>query len=43
VISDDQDWIIIEDRKDNPQTSRFFDRGADVFTRFNITVVHPSY
>ena len=41
VISDDQDWIIIEDRKDNPQTSCFFDRGADVFMRFNITVVQP--
>ena len=39
MISDDQDWIIIEDRKDNPQTSCFFDRGADVFMRFNITVV----
>jgi hypothetical protein len=41
VISDDQDWIIIEDRKDNPQTSCFFDRGTDVFMRFNITVVQP--
>jgi hypothetical protein len=41
VISDDQDWIIIEDRKDNPQTSCFFDRGAHVFMRFNITVVQP--
>jgi hypothetical protein len=41
VISDDQDWIIIEDRKDDPQTSCFFDRGTDVFMRFNITVVQP--
>ena len=36
-----QDWIIIEDRKDDPQTSCFFDRGTDVFMRFNITVVQP--
>jgi hypothetical protein len=41
VISDDQDWIIIEDRKDDPQVSCFFDRGTDVFMRFNITVVQP--
>ena len=41
VISDDQDWIIIEDHKDSPQTSCFFDRGTDVFMRFNITVVQP--
>ena len=41
VISDDQDWIIIEDRNDAPQTSCFFDRGTDVFMRFNITVVQP--
>jgi hypothetical protein len=41
MISDDQDWIIIEDRKDDPQTSCFFDRGTDVFMRFNITVVQP--
>ncbi len=41
VISDDMDWIIIEDRKGDPQTSCFFDRGTDVFMRFNITVVQP--
>jgi hypothetical protein len=41
LISDSQDWIIIEDRKDDPQTSCFFDRGTDVFMRFNITVVQP--
>jgi hypothetical protein len=41
IISDDQDWIIIEDKKDDPQTSCYFDRGTDVFMRFNITVVQP--
>ena len=41
VISDDQDWIIIEDKKDDPQTSCYFDRGTDVFMRFNVTVVQP--
>jgi len=41
LIADDQDWIIVEDRKDDPQTSCFFDRGTDVFMRFNITVVQP--
>jgi hypothetical protein len=41
LISDDQDWIIVEDHKDKPQTSCFFDRGTDVFMRFNITVVQP--
>jgi hypothetical protein len=41
VISDDQNWVIVEDHKDDPQTSCFFDRGTDVFMRFNITVVQP--
>jgi len=41
VISDDQNWIIIEDRNEHPQTSCYFDRGTDVFMRFNITVLNP--
>jgi hypothetical protein len=41
VISDDQNWIIIEDQNQPPQTSCFFDRGTDVFMRFNITVLNP--
>jgi len=41
VISNTQDWIIIEDRNERPQTSCFFDRGTDVFMRFNITVINP--
>lgn len=36
AISDDSDWILIEDPKTEPTTSCFFDRGTDLFTRFNI-------
>jgi hypothetical protein len=39
VISRDRDWIIIEDQNENPKQSCFFDRGTDVFMRFNITVL----
>ena len=41
VIGDDQNWIIIEDESGRPQTSCYFDRGTDVFMRFNITVLNP--
>ena len=41
VISDEQNWIIIEDENEPPQTSCYFDRGTDVFMRFNITVLNP--
>ena len=42
LIASDQDWIIIEDHNnDNPQTSCFYDRGSDVFMRFNNTVPAP--
>jgi hypothetical protein len=40
VIGDDQNWIIIEDRNDSKQ-SCYFDRGTDVFMRFNNTVIQP--
>ena len=39
VIGDDRDWIIIE--YSGNQQSCYFDRGADVLTRFNITVIQP--
>ena len=38
VISDDQDWIIIENDKDQ---SCFFDRGTDMVLRFNTTLINP--
>jgi hypothetical protein len=38
VISDDQDWIIIKDDKNQ---SCFYDRGADLMLRFNTTLIHP--
>jgi len=41
VIGDDQNWIIIEDENERPQKSCYFDRGTDVFMRFNITVLNP--
>jgi hypothetical protein len=41
VISDEQNWIIIEDQNEHPKTSCYFDRGTDVFMRFNITVLNP--
>ena len=40
VIADDKDWIIIEDQNENPRQSCFFDRGSDVFMRFNTTVIN---
>jgi hypothetical protein len=39
VIGPNQDWIIIEDQ--TARQSCYFDRGTDVFMRFNITIVHP--
>ena len=41
VIGDDRNWIIIEDENERPQKSCYFDRGTDVFMRFNITVLNP--
>lgn len=38
LISDDQDWIIIEDDRDQ---SCFYDRGTDLMLRFNTTLIHP--
>ena len=40
VIADNQDWIIIEDQNERPRQSCYFDRGSDVFMRFNITVLN---
>jgi hypothetical protein len=40
VINNDHDWIIIEDQNEPPKTSCYFDRGTDVFMRFNITVLN---
>ena len=41
VIGDDQNWIIIEDQNETPRISCFYDRGTDVFMRFNNTVLQP--
>jgi hypothetical protein len=38
LISDDQDWIIIEDDHDQ---SCFYDRGTDLMLRFNTTLIRP--
>jgi hypothetical protein len=38
LFTDDQDWIIIEDDKDQ---SCFFDRGTDMMLRFNTTLLLP--
>ena len=38
LITDEQDWIIIEDEKDQ---SCFYDRGTDLMLRFNTTLIHP--
>jgi hypothetical protein len=38
LFTDDQDWIIIEDEKDQ---SCFFDRGTDMVLRFNTTLINP--
>ena len=41
AISNDQNWIIIRDSADKPQTSCFYDQGNDVFMKFNNTVPAP--
>ena len=41
VIATDQDWIIIEDKNDDDKTSCFYDRGTDVFMRFNFLIPPP--
>ena len=41
AISNDQNWIIIQDDANQPQTSCFYDQGNDVFMRFNNTVPAP--
>jgi len=38
LFTDDQDWIIIENDKDQ---SCFFDRGTDMVLRFNTTLINP--
>lgn len=38
LMTDDQDWIIIEDDKDQ---SCFYDRGGDMMLRFNTTLMQP--
>ncbi len=38
VFTNDQDWIIIQDEKDQ---SCFYDRGTDMMLRFNTTLIHP--
>ena len=38
LITNDQDWIIIEDDKDK---SCFFDRGTDLSLRFNTKLINP--
>ena len=38
LIADNQDWIIVEDEKDQ---SCFYDRGADLMLRFNTTLLRP--
>jgi hypothetical protein len=38
LITDDQDWIIIEDDKTQ---SCFYDRGTDMMLRFNTTLIQP--
>ena len=40
LFTDNQDWIIIEDQNEKPRQSCFFDRGTDVFIRFNTTVIN---
>ena len=39
VIGTERDWIIIEDRKEVPAKSCFYDRGTDVMMRFNKTTI----
>jgi len=41
VIGEDQNWIIIEDQNGHPKQSCYFDRGTDMFMRFNNTVLSP--
>ena len=38
LITDDQDWIIVEDDRDQ---SCLYDRGPDLMLRFNTTLINP--
>jgi hypothetical protein len=41
AIGNDQDWIIIQDNANKPQTSCLLDQGTDIFMKFNNTVPAP--
>ena len=41
AIAQDQNWIIIRDNADVPETSCLYDQGPDVFMRFNNTIPAP--